>query len=146
MIYTVLCGERDPAIAGLISSQSSYTTSLSIFVLPLSLFLLLFVTPFFLSLFVYLCHWMWAQWTWIIFTALLKAPLNGEIPNPTASCSQITHFTAIDAGSVSSNTQRCCCIKINLWWASQAITEIVEQQINIQSDEISVYKKSCWWD
>lgn len=63
-----------------------------------------------LSLSLHLVHWMWAQWTFIIFTALLKSPLNHEIPNATASCSHITHFTAIDAGSASSDTQRCCCI------------------------------------
>lgn len=77
------------------------------------------------------CHWMYSQWTWIIFTVLLKSPLNCAVPNATALCSHITHFTAIDAGSVSSDTQRCCCIKINLWWSSQPITETAEQQINI---------------
>lgn len=99
---------------------------------------LLLIFSLFLTLFLFLYLWMYTQWTWIIFAALLKAPLNGEIPNATASCSHITHFTATDAGSVSSNTQRCRCIKINLWWTSQAITEKVEQQINIQS------KKICW--
>lgn len=114
----IVCVERDAAIAGLISSQSSYTSSLSIFAPPLSLspalchsFFFLFSLSFSLYISTTGCEHSGPE---SFFTALLKAPLNGEIPNTTASCSHITHFTAFDAGSVSSNTQRCCCMKINL--------------------------------